>query len=172
MLERMPLSPPWRITSPFGPRRLTIDGVTTTRDHQGTDLSAAVGTPLYAMGAGFVRAVDVVGAGGGGRTLTIVDDADGEYTYAHLQTVAVVVGQRVRPGQQVGTTGATGRVTGPHLHVQWRPVRGGPLASLDEILPILAPPAPPVADAAPSGSGSGSGPAVALVVAAVALLLK
>ncbi|MFE7273548.1 peptidoglycan DD-metalloendopeptidase family protein [Streptomyces sp. NPDC057623] len=86
--------------------------------HTGVDFSAATGTPLKAVGAG-----TVVSAGWGGAygNQVVIQLADGYYAqYAHLSSLSVSSGQTVTAGQQIGLSGATGNVTGPHLHFEIR----------------------------------------------------
>jgi len=86
--------------------------------HTGVDFSAASGTPLKAVGAG-----TVVSAGWGGAygNQVVIRLADGYYAqYAHLSSLSVSSGQTVTAGQQIGLSGATGNVTGPHLHFEIR----------------------------------------------------
>ncbi|MEU2786596.1 LysM peptidoglycan-binding domain-containing M23 family metallopeptidase [Streptomyces sp. NPDC007110] len=86
--------------------------------HTGVDFSAPSGTPLKAVGAG-----TVVSAGWGGAygNQVVIRLADGYYAqYAHLSSLSVSSGQTVTAGQQIGLSGATGNVTGPHLHFEIR----------------------------------------------------
>lgn len=86
--------------------------------HTGVDFAAATGTPLKAVGAG-----TVVSAGWGGAygNQVVIQLADGHYAqYAHLSSLSVSSGQTVTAGQQIGLSGATGNVTGPHLHFEIR----------------------------------------------------
>ncbi len=103
---------PGRITSGFGHGR-TFNGQVQSR-HMGTDFAGAVGTPVTAANCGIVRLVgDFYLAG----NAIYVDHGAGLVTgYFHLSESLVAEGDTVRRGQLIGRTGATGRVTGPHLH--------------------------------------------------------
>ncbi|MGY0070162.1 M23 family metallopeptidase [Streptomyces sp. QTS137] len=86
--------------------------------HTGVDFHAASGTPVLSVGMG-----TVVEAGWGGAygNQVVIKMHDGTYTqYGHLSSVGVSVGQQVTPGQQIGVSGATGNVTGAHLHFEAR----------------------------------------------------
>lgn len=86
--------------------------------HTGVDFHAAVGTPVRAVGSGTV--VEAGWAGSYGNNIVIRMN-DGTYTqYGHLSSVGVSVGQAVTPGQRIGLSGASGNVTGPHLHFEAR----------------------------------------------------
>ncbi|MFZ3474010.1 M23 family metallopeptidase [Streptomyces sp. 4.24] len=89
--------------------------------HTGVDFSASTGSTVKAVGAG-----TVVSAGWGGAygNEVVIRHADGKYSqYAHLSQLNVSSGQSVSAGQTVGLSGATGNVTGPHLHFE---IRTGP----------------------------------------------
>ncbi|GGO87751.1 transglycosylase family protein [Wenjunlia tyrosinilytica] len=89
--------------------------------HTGVDFIAPTGTSVKAIGSG-----TVVSAGWGGAygNQVVIRHADGKYSqYAHLSSLGVSAGQTVSGGQQIGLSGATGNVTGPHLHFE---VRTGP----------------------------------------------
>ncbi|MFQ3680496.1 MAG: M23 family metallopeptidase [Pseudanabaenaceae cyanobacterium] len=101
------------VTSPFGWRRHPVTGETAF--HSGIDLGAPLGTPVLATADGLV---DFAGVAGGYGHLVTLTHGDRQTQYAHLDRIAVQVGQRVRRGQVLGTVGATGRVTGPHLHYE------------------------------------------------------
>jgi len=96
----------------FGARRI-INGQPRS-PHSGNDYSAPKGTPVIAVNAGKVALVGEFFFPG---RLVILDHGIGLYTaYFHLDTIAVAEGERVERGQTLGTVGATGRATGPHLH--------------------------------------------------------
>jgi murein DD-endopeptidase MepM/ murein hydrolase activator NlpD len=103
------------ITSPYGWRQNpTGPGAYT---HQGVDLGAGYGVPILAAHAG-----RVISAGwnyDGYGISVLVDDGDGTRThYAHMSRTAVGSGQGVDLGDVLGYVGATGDVTGPHLHFE------------------------------------------------------
>ncbi|MEV6177639.1 M23 family metallopeptidase [Streptomyces sp. NPDC052015] len=86
--------------------------------HTGIDFHASSGTPVHAVGLG-----TVVEAGWGGAygNQVVIRMNDGTYTqYGHLSSISVSVGQKVTPGQRIALSGATGNVTGPHLHFEAR----------------------------------------------------
>ncbi|GHH95822.1 M23 family metallopeptidase [Streptomyces capillispiralis] len=86
--------------------------------HTGVDFHAASGTPVRSVGIG-----TVVEAGWGGAygNQIVIRMNDGTYTqYGHLSSLGVSVGQQVTAGQQIGVSGATGNVTGAHLHFEAR----------------------------------------------------
>ncbi|MFJ3658929.1 M23 family metallopeptidase [Streptomyces sp. NPDC090119] len=86
--------------------------------HTGIDFHAASGTTVHAAGAGTVVST---GWGGAYGNEIVIKMADGMYTqYGHLSSIGVSAGQRVVPGQQIALSGATGNVTGPHLHFEAR----------------------------------------------------
>jgi murein DD-endopeptidase MepM/ murein hydrolase activator NlpD len=82
--------------------------------HSGADVRASTGTPIYAANRGrVVLAKDLFYSG----NAVFIDHGFGIYsTYLHLSEVKVVPGVLVERGQLLGLAGATGRVTGPHLH--------------------------------------------------------
>ena len=103
---------PGTATSSFG-RRTILNGQPRGQ-HTGTDFQAAVGTPVVATNRGRIAlAADQYFPG---RTI-IIDHGLGVYSYlAHLSAFDVAEGAIVERGQQIALSGATGRVTGPHLH--------------------------------------------------------
>ncbi|MEV6615499.1 M23 family metallopeptidase [Streptomyces sp. NPDC051051] len=86
--------------------------------HTGQDFAVPGGTPVYAVGPGTVRATT---CGDGFGNQVVVRHPDGYFTqYAHLSRIDVRRGGRVAAGQRLGLAGATGNVTGPHLHFEVR----------------------------------------------------
>lgn len=86
--------------------------------HAGVDISAPTGTPVKATADGVAVFSEYSGAYG---RLVVIDHGRGVHTYyAHLSRVSVIAGQEVRRGDIVGLSGASGRVTSPHLHYEVR----------------------------------------------------
>jgi murein DD-endopeptidase MepM/ murein hydrolase activator NlpD len=99
-----------RLTSGFGPRNGTF--------HDGIDIAAPEGTPVYAARGGRVIYSDQIPGYG---NIVILEHADGFSTvYAHNQTNEVAQGEVVRQGEEVSRVGQTGRTTGPNLHFEVR----------------------------------------------------
>lgn len=93
--------------------------------HTGLDFAAPTGTPVRAATAGTVTFVGWAGAYGNKIEITHPDGS--ETWYAHLSRTDVRVGSQVGTGAVIGAVGATGNVTGPHLHFEVRPGGDGPV---------------------------------------------
>jgi murein DD-endopeptidase MepM/ murein hydrolase activator NlpD len=118
-----------RITSAFGSGR-EFNGQIQSR-HTGTDLAGAVGTPVRAAARGVVALADTFHLAG---RVIYLDHGEGLVSaYFHLSRQDVAVGDTVAAGQQIGLVGATGRVTGPHLHwvVRYGTISVDPLSFLE-----------------------------------------
>lgn len=101
------------ITSQYGTRR-SYNGGAFDRYHSGTDFAGAPGTPIFAPAPGRVVLADSLNVRG---NATMLDHGWGIYTgYWHQTEIYVAPGDFVETGQIIGTIGATGRVTGAHLH--------------------------------------------------------
>ncbi|MBK4215280.1 M23 family metallopeptidase [Paracoccus caeni] len=113
-MEKLPLAMPvkssFRYTSGFGRRW--------GRAHEGIDMAAPTGTPVYVTGDGVVTHAGRQGAYG--NLIKIQHELGTETRYAHLSRIRVTVGQRVSQGDLIGDMGNTGRSTGPHLHYEVR----------------------------------------------------
>jgi len=110
-----------RVSSEYG-RRAPIPGVSTGTFHAGIDIANKVGTPVYAAFAGTVISTGTNGVPGRSGKYILIANPDGERQYyGHLNKIRVKAGQKVKQGQRIGDMGATGNVTGPHLHFEiWR----------------------------------------------------
>ena len=103
-----------KITSGFGMRFHPILGF--TRMHEGIDLSAPWGAPIYAVASG---EVSYAGVHGGHGNYVRLEHSGGLGTgYAHMSRIAVASGTHVRAGQVIGYVGSSGLSTGAHLHYE------------------------------------------------------
>lgn len=119
-----PVTKPLYVTSPYGMRHYPFGGYWM---HNGVDLRSACGNSQVAAAAGTVVATKPARGNGthGNQVIInhgILSDGNSYITvYNHLSAFAVSPGQRVSQGQMIGRTGATGRVTGCHVHFEvWR----------------------------------------------------
>jgi murein DD-endopeptidase MepM/ murein hydrolase activator NlpD len=107
-----------RISGVFGSQRI-LNGKPRA-PHNGVDIAAPRGTPVKTMGDGVVALInqDMFFTG---KTVMIDHGLGLTSVYVHMDTITVKEGDFVTKGMQIGTVGATGRVTGPHLHwgVSW-----------------------------------------------------
>lgn len=102
------------ISSAFGWRQDPLGK--TMKFHEGTDIRMPIGQDVPVAQAG--RVTFAGEQGGYGLTVTVEHGAGVATRYAHLSSVDVAVGESVALGQTIGKSGASGRVTGPHLHFE------------------------------------------------------
>ena len=105
--------PYYTLTSPFGMRIHPISGK--WKMHNGVDMAAAQGTPIYAAKSGKVTTASYQ-AGGAGYYVSINHGDGFSSIYMHMTHFIVSPGQYVTAGQVIGYVGSTGGSTGPHLH--------------------------------------------------------
>ncbi|MBD8527595.1 M23/M56 family metallopeptidase [Pseudomarimonas arenosa] len=105
-----------KISSVFGVQRPKLSKT----PHRGVDLVAPRGTPVRAAAAGTVRTAELpYQQAPRYGNVVIIEHADGWQTlYAHLDRIEVSAGERIAAGQSIGSLGASGQATGPHVHVE------------------------------------------------------
>lgn len=105
------------ISSKYGYRRDPINGK--HRYHRGIDIAGRTGTLINSIASGFVSFTGW--KGGYGKVVEIQHSHSLKSRYAHLSKISVKTGQVVRKGDTIAKMGSTGRVTGPHLHLEvWK----------------------------------------------------
>lgn len=123
-----------RITSSFNPtRRHPVTG--RISPHNGTDFATPVGSPIYSTGDG--RVVALRDHPYAGKYLVIEHNSVYTTRYLHLSRFLVKKGQQIKRGQKIALSGATGRITGPHLHFEVL-VRGRAVDAMKANLPMAS----------------------------------
>ncbi|MCX0245048.1 M23 family metallopeptidase [Streptomyces drozdowiczii] len=102
----------YTITSTFG----EAGSMWSSGYHTGLDFAAPTGTPIKAIHTGTIKSAGWSGAYGY-RTVLELEDGT-ELWFCHQSSIGVTVGQKVTTGDTIGRVGATGNVTGPHLHLE------------------------------------------------------
>ena len=128
---RQPFRGEWPISQRYGE-------AITSSFHTGIDYACPTGTAILASADGQVTAAGWDMTGYGYRA--IINHGSGRATlYAHLDQIQVRTGERVKQGQQIGLSGATGNVTGPHLHFEARKHWNDPASHFDPMqLPLTS----------------------------------
>jgi murein DD-endopeptidase MepM/ murein hydrolase activator NlpD len=104
-----------QVNSAFG----TVSPLRQNRPHQGIDFAGSLGDPVLASQDGWVLIANNHSLNSKYGNTILIDHGHGFQTlYAHLDAFSVQSGAKVRAGQQIGTVGASGFVTGPHLHFE------------------------------------------------------
>ena len=105
----------YRLSSGFGYRKDPISG--RTARHMGVDFAMKPGNPIYVTGDGVIESVKFEFFGYGNNV--VVDHGFGYKTrYAHLKSIGVVEGMKVKRGECIGLSGNSGKSSGPHLHYE------------------------------------------------------
>mgnify|MGYP003624655070 FL=1 len=114
----------WIVTSPYGDRIHPISGI--KKFHNGIDLSAPIGTPIYSPESGIIEDVNYNSVGG--NQIFVKHHNNYRTTYSHLDSIVKNKNDVVIKGELIGYVGDTGAVTGAHLHytVKFNDVRIDP----------------------------------------------
>ncbi|KDE38417.1 MAG: peptidoglycan DD-metalloendopeptidase family protein [Nitrincola lacisaponensis] len=132
--RRLPHNQNFRVSSNFNPRRLhPVTG--RVSPHNGTDFAMPTGTPVVSIGDGVVTRVE--NHPFAGRYLEIQHGSTYKTRYLHMHRIDVRRGDSVQRGQRIGLSGATGRVTGPHLHFELH-INGRPVNPMTANLPMAS----------------------------------
>jgi murein DD-endopeptidase MepM/ murein hydrolase activator NlpD len=110
----------FKITSPFGMRTHPV--LKTQRPHNGIDIGAPSGVPVYSAWDGVVI---WAGKKGGYGNCVIIDHGDVKTLYGHLSLILTSRGDMAEGGDKIGLVGSTGMSTGPHLHFEVFKTEGG-----------------------------------------------
>ncbi len=125
----------YRLTSQFGYRSDPFTGA--ARMHTGLDFAMKIGNPVYATGDGVVESVKFEFFGYG-NSVTIDHGFGYKTIYAHLNSVKVIEGMKVKRGDCIAESGKSGRSSGPHLHyeVVYKGQKVNPANYLDLSMPV------------------------------------
>ena len=110
----------YHLTARFG-----MSGALWSSNHTGLDFAAPSGTPIVAVADGTITKTGYDGSYGNKTVETLKDGT--EIWYCHQSAISVKTGDLVRGGHRIGNIGATGNVTGPHLHLEVHPGGGDPV---------------------------------------------
>lgn len=120
-----PVDVKFAITSPFGATREIEKGI--KQVHHGIDFGCPVGTPVYAMGDGYIfkrgwenEYDHKQGLGFRIWSWITINGEEFDVWYGHMSEIYPVKHDRIKKGQKIGLSGNTGHSTGPHLHVQFK----------------------------------------------------
>ncbi|MDX1678373.1 peptidoglycan DD-metalloendopeptidase family protein [Arsukibacterium sp.] len=132
---RVPLGRTFRISDDFNPRRLhPVTG--RVQPHNGTDFATPTGTAVLAAAEG--RVIRVENHPYAGRYIEVQHHGQYKTRYLHLHKALVRPGQQVERGQRIGLSGASGRVTGAHLHYELH-VNNRPVNPMTAKIPLAEP---------------------------------
>lgn len=130
--QREPITGRYRLSSQFNPnRKHPVTG--RVSPHNGTDWAVPIGTPIVSTGDGVV--VMTRKQPYAGNYVVIQHGSRYKTRYLHLSKILVRKGQKVSRGQRIGLSGATGRVTGPHIHYELID-RGRPVNAMKANIPM------------------------------------
>lgn len=129
---RRPFHGKFRVSSPFNPfRKHPLTGK--IMPHNGVDWALPINTPVLASGDGVVTAI--LNHPYAGKYVVITHSSTYTSRYLHLSQTFVRKGERVSRGQRIAMSGASGRVTGPHLHYELI-IRGHPVNPITAKIPM------------------------------------